>query len=141
MADRDDVVVVERRPKRHVLRTLLGLAVLAVIVVVIIVAVLATKESDDAKDDVSVSSCTPASGDGKPTASGQIDNTSSKDSNYTIRLDFVDADGNTVSNGAATVNDVGAGEQAQWQLTGARDASGEVQCEITGVSRTHLPGQ
>ena len=138
---RDDVVVVER-PRRHTgLRILIGLIVLAVVVAVVAVVVLATKESSDAKDDVTVQACEPADGGGQPTASGQVDNSTSKDSNYTIRVKFLDPDGNTLSQGQTAVNDVGANSTAQWELTGVQSADGPVQCEVTGVSRTHLPGQ
>jgi hypothetical protein len=140
MVGSDEVVVVERRRGRG-LRMLVGLLVLAVLVVAVVLIVLATKESSGAKDDVSITTCEPASGGGKPTASGQIDNPTSKDSNYTIRLDFVDAAGNTVSQGATSVRDVAAGGTASWELTGVRSAEGPVHCELTGVSRTHLPGQ
>jgi hypothetical protein len=139
MADREEVVVVKRRGRG--LRLLLGLILLAVVVAVVAVVVVATKESSDAADDVTITTCEPAEGGGGPTASGQIDNATSKDSNYTIRLEFLDPDGNTVSQGATSVRDVGAGEAAEWELTGAQDVEGGVRCELAGVSRTNLPGQ
>jgi len=135
----DDVVVVERR-RGNGLRVLLGLILIVVIAIVVIVVVLATKESSDAKDDVSIKTCQAASGS-KPTASGQIDNTTSKDSNYTVRVKFIDSDGNTVSQGEAVVKDVGSKTTAKWQLTGVQSADGPVHCKLGGVSRTHLPGQ
>jgi hypothetical protein len=140
MVGSDDVVVVERR-RRSGLRVLLGLLVVAVLAVVVVLVVLATKESSSAKDDVSITTCRPAAGGGKPTAAGKIANPTSKDSNYTIRLNFVDSAGNTVSQGATSVRDVAAGGTATWELTGVRSADGQVHCELSGVSRTHLPGQ
>ena len=137
---RDDVV--ETRPRRSgAFRLIALLAVLVVIAAVVLAVVLVTRTSDDAKDDVNVSACSADPGGGKPTASGEIVNDSSKTSNYVIRLRFNDSDGNAVSEGAAAVDDVDAGQTARWELTGARSADGPVTCEVTDVSRTHLPGQ
>jgi hypothetical protein len=135
----DDVVVVERR-RGNGLRVLLGLILILVIAIVVIVVVLATKESNDAKDDVSIRTCHAGNGS-KPTASGQIKNTTSKDSNYTVRVKFLDNDGNTLSQGETAVKDVGSNSTATWELTGVQSAHGAVHCELAGVSRTHLPGQ
>jgi hypothetical protein len=137
---RDDVV--EARPRRsgafRVVALLLALVVIAAVVVAVL---LVTRTSDDAKDDVTVAACDADPGGGKPTASGQIVNDSSKTSNYVIRLRFNDSEGNAVSEGVAPVGDVEAGATARWELTGARSADGPVTCEVTDVSRTHLPGQ
>ena len=137
---RDEVVAV--RPRRSgTFRVVALLLALVVVAVVILAVVLVTRTSDDAKDDVTVAACSADPGGGKPTASGQIVNDSSKTSNYVIRLRFNDNDGNAVSEGAAPVSDVEAGGTARWELTGARSADGPVTCEVTDVSRTHLPGQ
>jgi hypothetical protein len=136
----DDVV--EVRPRRggafRVVALLLALLVVAAIVVAVL---LVTRTSDDAKDDVTVAACNADPGGGKPTASGQIVNDSSKTSNYVVRLRFNDAQGNGVSEGVAAVDDVEAGATARWELTGTRSAEGPLTCELTDVSRTHLPGQ
>jgi hypothetical protein len=137
---RDDVV--EAPPRRHMGRRLLAaLVALVVIAAVVLAVVLVTRTSDDAKDDVSVATCEADPGGGDPSASGQIVNDSSKTSNYVIRLRFNDAQGNGVSEGVVAVDDVEAGATARWELTGTRSASGPLTCEITDVSRTHLPGQ
>ena len=137
---RDDEVVEVRR--RHTgLRLLAALVALAVVAVVVLAVVLFTRTSDDAKDDVSVATCEADPGGGDPKASGQIVNDSSKTSNYVIRLRFDDAQGNAVSEGGAAVDDLESGATARWDLTGDRSAAGPVTCEITDVSRTHLPGQ
>jgi hypothetical protein len=130
------------RPRRRsrLLGAVVSLLVLAVIVAVVLVVVIKATSSESAKKDVTVTTCRSVDG-GKPTASGRILNHSSKTSNYVIRLKFTDADGNTLSEGVAPVDSVGADETATWELTGARDVNGEVRCEITGVSRTHVPGQ
>ena len=54
--------------------------------------------------------------------------------------DFNAAQG-TVSEGAVTVKSVEADTTATWSLTGSRDASGPLTCEVNRVSRTYLPGQ
>lgn len=114
---------------------------LVVIAAVVIAVVLAGRSSDDAKKDVSVQACNADANGGKPKASGQIINHSSKTSNYVVKLKFTDAQGNSVSEGAAPVKSVDANETAQWELTGDRGAKGPLKCELSGVSRTHLPGQ
>jgi hypothetical protein len=138
----DDRDGVDDRPRRRgrLLRVVVSLLVLAVIVVIVLVLLIKGTSSKSAKKDVTVTTCR-ADGGGRPTASGKILNHSSKTSNYVIRLKFTDAQGNTVSEGVAPVKSVGADETATWDLTGARDVKGSVQCKITGVSRTHLPGQ
>ena len=137
---REDVV--EARPRRSGAFRLVALLVaLLVIAAVVVAVVLVTRTSDDAKDDVTVGACDADPGGGKPTASGQIVNDSSKTSNYVIRLRFKDSEGNAVSEGVAAVDGVDALQTARWDLTGARSADGPVTCEVTDVSRTHLPGQ
>jgi len=137
----DDVDRAPRRRRRGPLGIIAAVVVLVLVAAVAVAVVLATRSTDDAKKDVAVKTCTPDPGGGKPTASGQIVNHSSKGSNYVIRLRFNDAEGNNVSEGVATVRDVEAGQTADWQLTGARSADGPVTCELRGVSRTHVPGQ
>jgi hypothetical protein len=137
---REDVV--EARRRRSGAFRLIGLLVgLVAIAAVVLAVVLVTRTSDDAKDDVTVATCDADPDGGDPTASGQIVNDSSKTSNYVIRLRFNDAEGNGVSEGVVAVDDVEAGDTARWELTGTRSAEGPVTCELTDVSRTHLPGQ
>jgi hypothetical protein len=138
---RDDVVEAPPRRRSGALRFIALLVALAVIGLVVLAVVLVTRTSDDAKDDVTVSACNADPEGGDPTASGQIVNDSSKTSNYVIRLRFNDAQGNGVSEGVVAVDDVDSGATAQWELTGTRSAQGPLTCEVTDVSRTHLPGQ
>ncbi len=137
---RDDVV--EARPRRSgAFRLIALLAAVVVIAAIVLAVVLVTRTSGDAKDDVTVRACDADPEGGKPTASGLIVNDSSKTSNYVIRLRFNDSSGNAVSEGVAAVDDVDPDATAEWELTGARSAEGRVTCEVTDVSRTHLPGQ
>jgi hypothetical protein len=119
----------------------LAVVVLAAIVVVVVLMLRDDNSSNPAKADVTQTACNADPGGGEPTASGEIVNHSSKTSNYAIQVEFNDPQGNQVSEGATAVNDVEAAERATWELTGARDAKGPVVCEITNVSRTHIPGQ
>jgi flagellar basal body-associated protein FliL len=131
------------RPRRRgrLLRVVVSLLVLVIIVALVLVLAFKGTSSKSAKKDVTVTACGADSGGGKPTASGTILNHSSKASNYVIQITFTDPQGNTVSEGVAAVKDVAADETATWNLTGPRDTNGAVKCEITDVSRTHLPGQ
>ncbi len=136
-----DVVVTEPPRRRHrLLSTLLVLLLFAVIVAAALVLVVKGTSSKSAMKDVTVTTCRGAASS-KPTATGQILNHSSKTSTYVVRLKFTDTQGNTLSEGIAPVKSVAAKQTARWDLTGDRQVNGAVQCKITGVSRTHLPGQ
>lgn len=130
---------VERR-RRSVVGPLIGLLILAALIIVAVV-VFTNDDSASARDDVTLQSCQANPSGDKPTASGTIVNHSSKPSNYVIRLKFTDGPGNQVSEGVNAVKDVEPGARASWKLTGTRDAKGPLKCEVTGVSRTHIPGQ
>lgn len=139
--DRNDVVDGDQRRRRGLLLRVLGsLLLLAVIVAVVLVLMIKGTSSKSAAKDVTVTTCLSADS-GRPKASGKILNHSSKTSNYVVRLKFTDTQGNTVSEGLAPVQSVDADKTATWELTGDRGVKGSVQCEITGVSRTHVPGQ
>lgn len=129
----------ERR-RRSVVGPLIGLLILVVVIIVAVV-VFTKDDSASARGDVTLQSCEADPSGDKPTASGTILNHSSKTSNYTIRLTFTDGQGNQVSEGVNSINDVEAGASATWKLTGTRAAKGPLKCEVTGVSRTHIPGQ
>jgi hypothetical protein len=133
-------MVTERR-RRSVLGPVIAAIVIAAVIVVAIVVLATNDSSSSATKDVTVQACTAGSGGDKPTASGQIVNHTSKASNYVIRLEFTDPQGNQVSEGVTAVNDVEAGATAAWELTGVRTAKGPIKCDLTGVRRTHIPGQ
>jgi cytoskeletal protein RodZ len=93
----------------------------------------------EAAKDVTVGDCKADPGGGRPTASGTITNHSSKDSAYAFRVEFDDASGNSVSEGAVTVAKVAHGADASWKATGARSAKGDVTCKVKDVTRTAVP--
>ena len=140
VVEEDGAVVVDRPRRGGLLRAIIGIAVVVVVAAVIAVLVINRTSSSSAKEDVTITTCRGAS-NGKPKASGRILNHSSKTSNYVIRLKFTDPQGNTVSEGVAPVQSVDSKKTAVWEITGDRDIKGSAHCEITGVSRTHLPGQ
>lgn len=133
------VVTDQSRRRSGLLRALAALLVLAVIVAIVLIVVVRGTSSKSAKRDVTVTACNAAD-NSKPHAAGTILNHTSKTSIYVIRLKFVDAQGNTVSEGVTSVKSVDPNKTATWQLTGDRGAKGPVRCD-TGVSRTNLPGQ
>lgn len=131
----------EEKRKRSKLWLLLAIVLLLVLAAVAAVLVLAGRNTKDAKKDVTVKTCKADPQGGKPKASGQILNHSSKTSNYVVKIKFNDAQGNSLSEGAAPVQSVDADKTAAWELTGDRSAKGPLKCVLTGVSRTHVPGQ
>jgi hypothetical protein len=133
------MVTERRRSRRGIAALLIGLVIVAAVIVVAVVVF--AKDDNSAKGDVTVQACNADTAGNKPTASGQILNHSSETSNYLIRLKFTDAQGNQVAEGANGVKSVAPGASATWELKGDRDAKGPLQCKVTGVSRTHLPGQ
>jgi len=132
------MVIEQQRSRSGIVAVLIGLLIVAA---VIIATVVFAKSDHAAKGDVTVQTCNADPAGDKPTASGQILNHSTKTSNYIIRLKFTDAQGNQVAEGVNGVKSVAPGATATWTLEGDRDAKGPVQCKVTGVSRTHLPGQ
>jgi hypothetical protein len=134
-------MAIEQRSRRSVLAPVLVLLLLVAVVAVVVAVVVTRDDSSSAKGDVSVQSCTADPTGDKPVARGQILNHSSKDSNYVIRLKFTDPQGNQVSEGVTAVKDVGRNATAAWDITGTRSAKAPVACTVTGVTRTHIPGQ
>jgi len=108
----------------------------------IVVAVLAggcSSSGSAAAKDVTVAACTADPAGGKPKASGQIHNNSSKASTYIIHVKFVDSSGNQVGDGVATVGRVEAAGTANWSALGSQAAHGPLNCPLAGVTRTVAP--
>ncbi|HEX8770509.1 MAG TPA: FxLYD domain-containing protein [Acidimicrobiales bacterium] len=98
-----------------------------------------TKAGSSAAKDVTVSACDADPSGGKPVARGEIHNTSSEASSYTIHVKFVDSAGNGVGDGAAVVAKVDASGTASWDATGTQSAKGPLKCELESVTRTAAP--
>ncbi len=98
-----------------------------------------TDDDENASADVTVTRCEADPGGGRPTAEGQINNPTSKDSAYIFTVQFADPAGNTVSEGPVTVASVAAGGSATWRTDGLARARGPLACEPTNVERTAVP--
>lgn len=131
----------EKRRGGRIIGAIIALIVLIIIVVVVAAIIGHNNASPAAKKDVTVSSCASDPAGGKPTAKGAIVNNSSKTSNYVVRLKFLDESGNQVTEGVDGAKGVKAHETIPFTLTGDRSAKGTLKCEVTGVTRTHIPGQ
>ncbi len=92
------------------------------------------------RDDARVSACRPGADGEKPKAEGQVTNSSSKPSNFVIRVGFRDSAGNRFSEGVDTVTAVLPGETSPWNVTAVVGAAGAVRCEVISVRRSVLPG-
>jgi hypothetical protein len=114
---------------RRVALTVIGLS--------IVLALAGCSSSNKAATkDVKITACTADAKGGHPTASGEIDNHSSKASLYTIHVKFKDASGNDVGDGVAAVAKVDPGTTATWHATGTLNAKGPVTCTFSSVTRT-----
>jgi len=91
--------------------------------------------SKSAKKDVKITSCKADPGGGKPTASGTIDNHSSKTSAYTVHVKFKDSSGNEVGDGVSVVASVDPNTTAKWDTKGTVNAKGPVTCSLDTVTR------
>ena len=92
--------------------------------------------SSEAAKDVTVTSCDADPSGGRPNATGQIMNHTSKASAYVIHISFVDSSGNKVTDGGSAVAKVDPGTSATWHAGGAADAKGPLTCKVAGVTRT-----
>jgi hypothetical protein len=89
--------------------------------------------------DATVTACNADPGGGKPTAEGQVRNTSSKTSTFLLTIGFYDSSGNRISEGVDTVGGINAGASGPWHTTGAADAKGPLTCKVTSLRRTFAP--
>ena len=105
-----------------------------------VVASLFACGADSPTGDATVTTCVPGTETEKPHAIGAVRNTSSKTSNFFIRIEFHDSAGNRVSEGVDTIADVEAGTTADFDIRGLADAKGPLTCEVGTVRRTAAPG-
>ncbi|MGI9021901.1 MAG: FxLYD domain-containing protein [Acidimicrobiales bacterium] len=88
--------------------------------------------------DASIAACNADPGGGKPTAQGQVVNTSSETSSFFIRIGFYDVSDNRISEGATTLGSVDPGALGSWTITGAADANGPLTCKVMTLRRTSV---
>ena len=104
-----------------------------------VLGVGACSNDPDFVKDATVTACTPGPNDGQPVAEGQITNTSSKTSNFTLRVGFYDTADNKITEGGDVVTDVEPSSSSPWNATGAGSVKGAVDCRILGVTRNLDP--
>jgi len=109
----------------------------AVAVAAVVLAGCGTSKSTS---DATVSACNADPGGGKPTAKGEVRNTSSESSTFFLRIGFYDPSGNRVAEGVDTVGSVDPGGTGPWNTTGAVDAKGPLTCKVITLRRTAAPG-
>ncbi|AZM53027.1 hypothetical protein DMA15_10795 [Streptomyces sp. WAC 01529] len=85
--------------------------------------------------DVEITKCSVLEAPRWPTAEVRITNNSSKNSNYWVDVEFVDAKGERISEGFAATNNLAPDKVANETATGTREASGKVTCRVTDVTR------
>jgi len=105
----------------------------------IVFGAAACSSSSEKRADATVTACTPAPDDGKPVAEGQVTNSSSKTSNYTVRVGFYDGAGNKVTEGGDVVTDVEAASSSPWRVTAIGSMKGPVECRVMDVTRNADP--
>jgi len=86
--------------------------------------------------DVSVKTCVADPAGGKPKAEGPIVNHTTKPSAYTLRVRFLDASGNEVSQGTAAVARIEPNGTATWRAEGGASARGPLSCQLANLTRT-----
>lgn len=104
------------------------------------VAATACSAGTDHRADATITACTPAADGGKPVAEGQVTNSSSKTSNYTVRIAFYDGSDNKVTEGLDAITSVEPGTSSPWRVTGLQSVNGPVDCRFSGVTRDVAPG-
>lgn len=109
---------------------------LSLLLAALAVVALSACSSSNLKEDARVTSCEPGGEGTKPHASGDVQNTSSKRSNFFIRVEFRDSSGNRVSEGVDSINNVEPGTTSPWNVTAIADAQGPITCELGTVRRT-----
>lgn len=87
--------------------------------------------------DVTVESCIKDGATGWPHANLTIKNNSSKTSDYSVQVEFVDADGDRLDESMAASNNVAPGQKVETKAQGLSEVSGSgIKCKITSVTRT-----
>jgi len=106
----------------------------------VLLGTAACKSSPEKLDDASITACTPGADDGRPVAEGQVTNSSSKTSSYSVRVNFFDEADNKVTEGVDVATDVEPGSSSPFRVTGVGTMKGAVDCRVSGVTRNAAPG-
>jgi hypothetical protein len=97
------------------------------------VSTLSNNGSNPPQADVAITSCTTALIG--PEAALRITNHSSGRSNYMISVNFLDAAGTKIAEGAAISNNIDPGQSAVEKATGFTEAKGALTCKVVNVNR------
>ncbi|MGP9019763.1 hypothetical protein ACT1U9_15370 [Streptomyces sp. BR1] len=90
--------------------------------------------------DVLITSCDVDPATSIPSAKLEIINHSSKSSDYSIAVEFVDVNGTRVAEGAALEAHVAPGEKVEDAAGGTAQVSGKITCKVTSVNRISAVG-
>ncbi|MEU4093022.1 FxLYD domain-containing protein [Streptomyces sp. NPDC026673] len=147
-----------RPPKKSGAGKILGFGVVAIVVVIggsVAFAMTTGDDKDSSGGDSSAVSASPAGdSDGKPapddadvtscglgdftkwpSAEVKVTNHSSEESDYQVRIDFVDASGNRIAQAVATTTGLAAGDSTQASAQGSEPVADDIKCKITEVLR------
>ncbi|MEU6615332.1 FxLYD domain-containing protein [Streptomyces parvus] len=93
------------------------------------------KGPDGPEGDVKITACEVDSVTKWPSASLDVTNRSSKDSNYIVQVEFVDKDGTRLGEGTAALNNLAPDQVSKEKAQGLTQVSGKVECRVTKVTR------
>ncbi|MFF8467927.1 FxLYD domain-containing protein [Streptomyces griseus] len=93
------------------------------------------KEEDGPEGDVKITACEVNSTTQWPSASLDVTNRSSKDSNYIISVEFVDKDGTRLGEGTAALNNLAPDQVSKETAQGLTQVEGKISCRVTKVTR------
>ena len=114
-----------------------ALAAVVVIVVIVVAITLGTSNSPShpPSADVKITSCTVESATRLPSAGLEIHNHTSKASTYGVTVEFDDANGTRVAEGAALSLTVASGQTVKTSASGSDQVTQKATCKVTKVNR------
>jgi hypothetical protein len=118
-------------------------AVIVIGIIVVVVAILATSSTSPgsgtkthpAAADVSITTCSVGPTLNLPRATGAIVNHSSRYSDYSFTVSFLNKRGEEVAKGSGGKNHIAAQQTVTWAVMGDTPNDGPLTCKLVGVSR------
>ncbi|MFJ1702484.1 FxLYD domain-containing protein [Kitasatospora sp. NPDC088346] len=89
--------------------------------------------------DVEITKCTVDATLKWPSAELKITNHSSKNSNYMVQVEFLDAAGTRIGEGVAATNGLAPGQASVQKAQGATETTGKTSCKVIDVTRYAAP--
>ncbi|MDH6146008.1 hypothetical protein P3T35_008070 [Kitasatospora sp. GP30] len=137
----------KRRFGRGVLVGCISAVVLLVGIIIVIVVVVSggskttpTNPTHPPEADVTITSCGVDPTTSIPDAKVEIINHSSKSSNYTIGVEFVDSSGTRLADGAALASNVAPNQKVEEDAGGTAQVTTKITCRLTSVNRFSAVG-